>query len=230
MKFFTGYEPFSNYTLLHPKYINKLDDIVKEKKEVLVDPGVHELKKRSEYSKVNKMHSLVGKLPDNCWISIDYPCDMNVKLTDLFIRRSIDNNIRYASKRDYICTIQSKFLDWRHFIKKAEELRPIWEQDFKMIGIGNMCKVTYPNRFTDKVTRYIIEEMRGKRVHFYGLSMPNIRRYARYLESSVELSVDQTKWTRPRNKKLPSRTCRQDERDIYFLNYVRSIVKVKVEW
>ena len=115
------------------------------KKIIYIDPSVHELKNSAEYSKISLLHELAnGKLRENEWISIDYPCDMNEAYTDLFIEKSIKNNIKYRDNTHYICTIQFRFMDIKDFVRQFEYLEEQIDFTKKIIGIGNLCRIMNP--------------------------------------------------------------------------------------
>lgn len=228
MKFFTDITTnASQYCLLN---IKKYNDKRKEyKQQIFIDPGVYELIKSMEYSKVHELHALIPHIKKNEFISIDYPCDMNPEYTNHFILKSKFNNKQYAHNPQYICTIQSAFGSQESFIKETEELRFIWEREDKIVGIGNMCPIMYPNKFTDAVYDYIRRNMVGKWVHVYGMPLRQIKKYGKRLEDAgVILSADSTKWTRrvhnrpPLDKRV---TCTKQSRDLFFLEYVNEIKK-----
>ncbi len=227
----------SRYCLLNIKsYHNKK----KFKKTVCyIDPSVYELSKSNEYSKVNIMHEYLENnlLLDNEYISIDYPCDMNEQYTELFIRKSYQNNVKYKNNLKYICTIQFKFMDYMSFIYEVERLKDIWEIPGKIIGIGNMCRIMKPNSFTNNVMRYIRNNMKDHKIHFYGLSLRVLKssHFKSLLYSDFQISVDSTKWTRAVNSFLKSKyktSCRVNNRDEFFLEYMKTLEKegIKVEY
>lgn len=224
----------SNYCLLNIKsYKNKKK---KSKKLIYVDPAVYELTKRPEYSKIDFMHNLMKKnlLLENEYLSIDYPCDMNLEYIDLFIKKSRDNNFKYRSNLKYICTIQFKFKDYKSFVKEAERLREIWEIPNKIIGIGNTCRIMHPNSFINNLFRYIRNNMQEHKIHFYGLSLRVIKssHFKSLLYSDFKISVDSTKWTRAVNLKLKKKhgvNSGKDNRDIFFLEYMKEIKKSGID-
>jgi len=220
----------SSYCMLNiNRYNSKLK---KNKKLVFVDPGVWELTKGvTEYEFVEKLHRLAqGNLEDNEYISIDYPCDMNEKYTDFFIEKSITNNLVYQRNPKYICTIQSKFRDFKDFKKRFDDLGPIFLDQDKILGIGNMCRIMQPNTFTDNVFRYILRFRNSIRwVHFYGLAHKLIMKYIPMLEGwGMKTSVDHTKWTRACHNKLKRQyglNCSSSNRDEFFLENIKKMKK-----
>lgn len=165
---------------------------------ILIDPGVHELLTKTEYSNIEKLHQLAqGQLQHNEYLSIDYPCDMNLEMSEEFIERSIHNNFTYKDNDRYICTVQSNFEDIIDFRKQFDLLEPIFKTNpQKVIGIGNMCKIHRPNSFTDAVIDYIARHVQnGRWIHFYGLGKYLIERYAPLLDGRFRLSTDSNKWT-----------------------------------
>lgn len=199
------------------------------KKIIFIDPGVYELKESTEYSKIDLLHELAsGKLRDNEWVSIDYPPDMNESFSDLFIEKSIKNNIKYRDNPKYICTIQFKFQDFNDFTKQFEYLEEQIDFTKKIIGIGNLCRIMKPDLFTDKVFSYLLNKPKYQ-YHFYGLSLSNIKTYLYYFVSRGQIvSVDSTKWTKACNSSLKRKyglNCKKNTRDLYFLEYMNEIRK-----
>lgn len=210
-----------------------------KKKEILVDPGVYELTKATEYSMIDLLHKLASErlLLDNEWISIDYPCDMNKKHSQEFIDKSVENNVMYKDYNKYICTIQFHYHNSNSFIYRAEEIRDIWSKDDKIVGIGNMCRILRTSKnhmqFLDNVFEYIKTEMRGKRVHFYGLARQLIIKYIPRLENKkITVSIDSTKWTRNKDDEDFTRengiVCRKHNRDEFFLRYIKYLKGKKI--
>ncbi|NMC60186.1 MAG: hypothetical protein GYA51_12520 [Candidatus Methanofastidiosa archaeon] len=78
MKFFTDISTqISNFCLLNIKQYNNQKKY--RKTLIFIDPSVYELKDSAEYSKIELLHELAsGRLLENEYISIDYPCDMNL--------------------------------------------------------------------------------------------------------------------------------------------------------
>lgn len=215
---------FSSYCLLNIKQYNNPNKF--SKKLIYIDPGVYELKKSQEYSKIDFMHNLIQQnlLQKNEYISIDYPPDMNLKYSSLFIQKSIKNNLKYKNNEQYICTIQSRFQDFKDFKKQFEFLESHINFDKKIIGIGNLCRIFHPNKFTDNLFSYLATKK--YKYHFYGLGLNLIKKYLRKLEN---WSIDNTKWTRAVNSELKSKyglNCTNKTRDLYFLTYIKQIKKI----
>lgn len=221
----------SNYCMLNIKDYNSKS--TKNKKLTFVDPSVYELKDNIEFSKIDLLHDLASgrkELRKNEYISIDYPCDMNIPNSALFVQKSIDNNIKYKDNPKYICAIQSNYGDFKDFKKRFDELKPVFYNKNKIVGIGNLCRIMHSNEFTDKVFGYLLRHRSGiKWLHFYGLSMRLIKKYIPKLEGySMKISVDSTKWTRACSLKLKTEhglSCSGKNRDLYFLEYIKSMKK-----
>lgn len=215
----------SHYCLLN---INRYSDQRKyQKKMIFVDPGVYELKKKSEYSKIGFMRELIPNLELNEYISIDYPCDMSPQYSKDFIQKSIDNNWAYHSNPKYICTIQFRFHNYADFKYRIEELSPIWKNTNKILGIGNMCRIRKPDVFTDYVFSYLNSIAKeGMRIHFYGLWLSLIRKYLGRLDAKCHISVDSTKWTQAVTTELKLKyglNARKNTRNEFFLAYMQEI-------
>jgi len=239
MHFFTDITTnASNYCLLH---IKKYNDKRKENKKIIfVDPGVYELTKNPEYSNIKLLHDLAsGRIPlqYNEFISIDYPCDMNIKYSEEFIRKTYENNIKYAENKKYICTVQYKFKDINSFYYEMERTKHIWSKPGKILGLGNLCRIyqwakgSKTEIYLDKISNYLITNSSIiSRIHFYGIGIKFIRRYFPFLNKYIsKISVDSTKWTRAVNNKLKYAhgvCCRKNTRDLYFTEYTKYLKKL----
>lgn len=214
--------------MLNVKHYNSIRKL--NKYLVFIDPSVYELQNAIEYSKIDFLHELTGKLLPNEFISIDYPCDMNIPNSDLFIEKSIHNNLIYKDNLQYIATIQSKFQNMLDFKRQYYYLREHIDFDSKIIGIGNLCRIIHPNSYTDKVFKFLLEKCKPNyKLHFYGLSLRLIKKYIPSLEEKgINMSFDSTKWSKRIHSKPPLDKmvcCRKDNRDIYFLEYVKELQK-----
>lgn len=220
MIFFTDIQTnISNFCLLNIKQINNIR--LKKKFIYMIDPSVYELKDKSEYSKINELHEIA--MSNQHLISIDYPNDMNPIYSDIFIEKSIKNNLLYRFNEKYICTIQFKFQDISDFIKQFEYLEELIDFSTKIIGIGNLCRILRPNEFTDKVFTYLMKK--PYYFHFYGLGLALIKKYLPYFPNC---SMDSTKFTKAVNTKFKKENgvcCRKHNRDKYFLAYMNEISK-----
>ena len=219
----------SNYCMLN---INRYTSKLKAKKKLIfVDPGVYELVKGNEYSHKADLHILAaGTLQTNEYISIDYPCDMNEQYTDEFIRKSVFNNCYYKDNPKYICTIQYKFHDFNDFRTRFNELKHIFLDQDKILGIGNLCRIMHPDTFTDNVFKYILRFRKSLQwVHFYGLAHTLIMKYIPMMEGwGMKTSVDSTKWTRACHTKLKRQyglNCSSQTRDEFFLEQIKKMQK-----
>lgn len=204
--FFTDhYVPDSKYCLVNIK--NYSPSKLARKRVIMIDPAVMELRKKREYSQIEKLHRKAENLESNEYISIDYPCDMNPLYSRYFIDKSIENNRLYEDNPRYICTIQSNFLDFDSFKKEFLTIKDIWENnDEKIIGIGNMCRIMNPNRFTSNVFGYLYKHIqKNKRIHIYGPAMKVICHYLPRLLKKFRISMDSTKWTRAINDVVKDR-------------------------
>jgi hypothetical protein len=158
------------------------------------------------------------------YITIDYPCDMNVEKYQLFVDKSVANNFRYAGNDHYVCTIQSRWQDLADFKARAKELEPILCNPKKIIGIGNLCRIMWPTAFTEYVFDFISATYPGRRVHIYGLAYSMIKRYVPRLERrDMVVSVDSTKWTKI------SKGHKGIDRGTRFANYIKKIQKLGIE-
>lgn len=213
---------------------------IKEKEIVFYDPDVYSLRDGNEYPKIKLLHEIasgVKPLKKNEYISIDYPCDMNLKFQVEFIRKTVENNIKYANNRRYICTIQSKFKNIKDFRFNLYKLEDIWSNTGKILGIGNLCRIIYPNKFMDMVfTEMYKIAKKVKQFHFYGLSIRNIKRYIPRLLVTSDVSVDSTKWTRAVDNSLRipyGLQSTSSNRQEFFERYIYNIEKmtnIKILW
>ena len=190
--------------------------------EVIIDPGVYDLKNNPEYSwegTINIYDFLEG-LPDNHYFSFDYPSDMNLKFEDLFIKKSWQNAINYSHCPQYITTIQGKFNNSTNYIKwfhKYNELEP------KFMGLGNMCQHRTLNKFLKEVIPYIFKNCIAKRIHIYGLckrAIPYADKMAKKYKKN--LSVDQEKW-----QFFKTSTLRSMDLNLYLNDLIKKGVEIE---
>ncbi len=228
MIFFTEVtcEP-SNYCLLHVGKYNCARKL--KKKEILVDPGVLELTKLPDYSKIKLLHELAsGGLQKNEWISIDYPPYMDPSKANSFIKKSVENNFKYKDNDRYICCIQyfPRMID--QFTRRLGELLPILQNPKKMIGIGGIKDIEMPNMHTNLLFHTLMKEISPRRIHLYGPAETLIEKYVPLLERKGWIvSVDSTKWTRACTVKLKRQHglyC-HEKKNLYFEIYMKKLSK-----
>ena len=143
LKFFTDKTVKNDYLLIQITDYLKLKDFSKWKK-ILIDPKVYELKKSNEYSWINKINILdfLNSLPKNHFFSLDYPCDMNLKYQDLFLKKSWNNALKYYNHSQYIITVQSKFKDFWNFVEWFDKYNSLQIKS-EILGLGNLCRIKY---------------------------------------------------------------------------------------
>jgi hypothetical protein len=211
--------------------INRYDYLLKhhkrtEKSKYMIDPGVHELKIRYDYSRINQLNEMAQSNKE--FISIDYPSDMNEEMSDIFIRRTNLNNQKYANKSKYIIGIQSIREDFQSFVKNFNYNLPLMNRH--IVGIGNLCRIMRPNQYTDNLFKFLNENIMGNRYHFFGLSLRLIKKYLQ--SPNFYWSVDSTKFTKTVNDSLKYQyglNCKKENRDIFFLEYIKSIRNSGIE-
>lgn len=236
--FFTDIQTnISQYNLLNIKYYNKIDNF--HKKIYFIDPSVLELKNNWEYSHIKELHKIASNRPKlNEFISIDYPPDMNLELSQLFIKKSILNNIKYKKNSHYICTIQYNFKDFSSFVYNYEYLNDKIDFSQKIIGFGNLCRILRLKgknnqdnyKYYKQIKEYLIPKLKNlKWIHFYGLSYQAIGFLINELQKANKqciISIDSTKWTKAIDITLKWKLgfqCNKQNRDIYFLYYINKI-------
>lgn len=248
MLFFTDYTTKVSRFLCHPITKGGLDELRRYKKiEYLIDPRVSELKKNDEYSQIELLHSIVNKLRDNEYISIDYPSDMQPASEDLFIEKSIKNNLRYKDNPQYIATIQSKFRNSRDFMRQFDYLSEEIDFSRKMVGLGNLCRIRGYKGYPTEIMEFLYKRLRTmniKRLHIYGIGAYQIQKFMLSLMSAnhnTEISVDSVKWTKQddnciermpvkrKNNNPNSRhkyliQCSKDNRNLFFLWYMKKFM------
>ena len=236
MIFFTDVQTTnSNYCLLN---IKKYHLIPKLNKQIyFIDPSVLELKTNIEFSKIDLLHKIASSKPKyNEYITIDYPCDMNIKYSDLFIKKSIENNLKYKNNSHYICTIQSKFMNTTDFIYQFDYLKDKINFSNKIIGIGNTCRILKVNKktlpFLSIIKEKLINEIKEINwIHFFGLAYQVIDYLIKDLHKSNNkciISMDSTKWTQAVDyhlKWMYGFQCKKSNRNLYFLYYVHKIMR-----
>lgn len=225
MYFFTDLTTeISNYCLLNIKRYN--DPRKEQKKICFIDPSVIELQDCDEFSRYTFLHQLANnQLLPNEYISIDYPADMidrSLPIKDYldksqtFIKKSIENNIKYKDNLQYICTIQYEWMNYGDFEVRMKELEHIYAYKRKIVGLGNLCRLLVDRKnmnhgsqeykYFKKVIDYIIRNReKFYWIHIYGMSLYAIKSFIPLLQSyapNIILSVDSTKWTRVCNRRL----------------------------
>lgn len=234
--FFTDHSTnASNYCLLNVKKYPHSG-----KKMYFIDPSVYELKNHNEYSNIEKLHNMIPNLKENEFISIDYPCDMNLKYSDEFIQKTTDNNIKYKDNPHYICTLQYKFQDINDFYKRLYYIEENIDLSKKIVGMGNLCRIMHPNSYIKEVIDWMEFMSRCKNIswmHWYGISFKVILEVINtFKNNDITISVDSTKWTKRIHKRPPldkAICCRKADRNVYFLEYIKEIEKrtgIKVEY
>ena len=232
MKFFTDKTVKNEYLLIKLNDYLKLKDKIKWS-EILIDPHVYQLTKSPNYSWENKIDikKFLDSLPKNHYFSWDYPCDMNKKYTNLFINKSWSNTLLYHSHPQYICTVQSKFKDYRSFVEWFNKYNNL-DISSGILGLGNSCRFRSLNIYLRKILDYSFSRCKHPRIHIYGLclkAIPYAYRLSRF--NGIELSTDSTKWTRVVNKELRRkmgeghRSCSSNERQLFFDEYLKEIRK-----
>ena len=227
MKFFTDKTVINKYLLV------KITDYLKMKDfavwdEIFIDPCVYELTLSNEYSWIDKINieNFLKSLPARHFFSLDYPCDMNVKYTKLFLKKSWNNAIKYCKYPQYIVTVQSKFHDYMSFVKWFDKYNEL-EIKSGIMGLGNFCRIKYFDNFIDYALRYAFKKCKHPKIHVYGLALDNIP-FAVDLarRNQIELSIDSTKWTQgdeELKKKYGYISCRAHNRQEYLDHYKQKI-------
>jgi hypothetical protein len=224
----------SHYCLCNIKRYQHLSD---PKKIIFLDPSVYELKHNDEYSHYNKLHQKVQNCEQNEFISIDYPCDMNLQYAAQFIQKTNENNRRYASNPHYINTIQCRFLDYLSFVENYLLNQDIFSDNpQKIVGIGNLCRInryksgSEKENFLIQVFSFLDSHSHDfSWIHFYGPSFKVIKQFILPFEQShpeITISIDSTKWTRAVDnafKQQHGKSCSKKNRNLFFIYYIEKI-------
>jgi len=239
IKFFTDKTVENDYLLI------KIGDYLRNGlnwtrwKEIFIDPGVYELKKRPYYSweKNINIKDFLNSLHENHYFSADYPCDMNPSFTDEFLRKSWENAIQYCGHPNYIVTVQSKFNDYYDFMQWFDKYNDLYIAS-GILGIGNLCRCINKkyDEFVKHVLAYAFRKCKHPRIHIYGLPFKYIKLASRYESTkmlNIELSIDSTKWTRAcstrlRNKHYPHFNCNNNNRQEFFNEYLDKLREKKI--
>ena len=227
MKFFTDKTVINKYLLVKITDYLKMKDFSRWEC-VFIDPCVYELTKSNEYSWINKIdiEKFLNSLHAGHFFSLDYPCDMNVKYTKLFLNKSWNNAIKYCKFSQYIITVQSEFNDYNSFISWFDRYNTL-EIKSGILGLGNMCRILYFTDYIRDTLTYAFKNTKTKRIHIYGLGMRIIPfAYNLALKYNIELTIDSTKWTRAVNKELKWKygyNAKQKDRQIFFDMYLKVI-------
>lgn len=240
IKFFTDHSVDNEYLLITVQDYLKEKHLKREYKEVFIDPRVHDLTKDSEFSIIKKgfnIREFLDKLPENHYLSVDYPGDMAYArndidkhyqgiLQDRFLDKTWINANLYCNHPQYIVTVQFKHNDYRSFTEwfnRYNEL-PIKSG---ILGIGNMCRQLRLNEFVKHALGYAFKMCKHPRIHIYGLAMRCIKYAYRLAEEyNIELSIDSTKWTSAVNQHCRDLAngrgyCTMGNRQGFFDEYLR---------
>lgn len=171
-------------------------------KEILVDPGVFDLKKDYKFKWEGNINirDFLDSLPDNHFFSCDLPSDMNLKYKKYFLEKSWQYSKAYCYHPQFIVTVQFYHNDYWSFKENFDKYNNLNIKS-GFLGIGNYCKQHFYNDFTKHSLPYIFKNSKWPRLHIYGLSMrliPIAYKFAK--KCNIELSIDSTKWTRPINE------------------------------
>ena len=233
MKFFTDKTVENDYLLIKIKDFIKMRENnptkLKQYKEILIDPGVYDLKKSDKFSWEGQINidKFINILNNNQYISIDYPCDMNLKYQQLFIQKTYENIEKYRNNKHYIITVQSKFYDFDSFKENFDKCIKINSKS-NFLAIGNICRINQLNYFIIRVIIYCLKNIGNKRLHFYGLNFRAIKflyRQAKYYRIPYnQISFDSTKWTRAVDNNLKQMNngkvgCLKNTRQLFFDYY-----------
>ena len=228
---------FANKRVIHDYLIIKITDYIKMKdfnsyKVVFIEPNVNELKKSSEYSWINKIDISIflDSLPTNHYFSFDYPSDMNLKYTDLFLKKTWNNALKYCNHPNYITTIQFKPNNYLSFVEWFNKYNTLKIKS-GILGLGNMCMIKYTTDFIIDALYYTFNNTNYKRIHVYGLSLKNIPIAVKFAnENNIDLSVDSTKWTQACTQELKLKyglNCKESNRQEFFDTYLK-LIKIKI--
>ena len=234
----------NNYAIINCKFwLNLKKQIVnydlineysKKYKIVFLEPEVMYLKKNISFrfDKWLNVYDLLANLPNNVFISIDYPCDMNPKETNRFIFKTIENIQKFGHSKQYITTIQFKFRDF-HSFKENFELITNLPVNCKILAIGNLCRLIKLKKdieFGKKIIDFLVENIdynQFNQIHIYGLGMRLIPYfYNSFKHKNIILSIDSTKWTKAITKELKLKfgiNCKKENRQIFFNEYIKHI-------
>ena len=230
MKFFTDKTVKNDFLLIKIKdYIKlrKKGNDFSQWKEVFIDPGVYELTKDYKFSWEGDIIILefLNSLPANHYFSWDYPCDMNLKYQELFLKNTWNNAKKYHNHPQYIITVQYKFNNYWNFIEWFDKYNELESIKSGIVGLGNMCRFPHLTEYMKHTLDYAFSHCKHPRIHVYGLCLRSIP-YAYNLAKryNIELSIDSTKWTRCfHTSGLPS--CRKENRQEFFDVYLKEIRK-----
>jgi hypothetical protein len=163
------------------------------------------------------------------YISIDYPIEVNPTKREEFLKKSIKNNFLYADNLHYICCIQIEHMDFDTFLYRYNELKDIFENKKKILGIGCLHN-KLPNEFSDKVIHHLIKNASHLYwIHFYGISLALVKAYLPILQTKgVRVSFDSTKYKFAANDKIRTKygftVGRKMTSLIFFYGYIEKLL------
>jgi len=214
--------------------INKIINYSQKYKIVIIDVGVYQLKKQPYYNfeklAIN-FKEILTILPTNVYIPYDFPADMNIKYQELFIKKSFDNFLKYKEYKQFISTIQCKFNDINNFKLSFDKYNKYITSNH-YVGLGNMCRINQLTDFIKESIDYAFRYSKSKKIHIFGLSLRNFKYvYSKSIEYNIDLSIDNTKWTKACNQKIRKNfglCCLKATRQLFFNEYIKSIQKKNI--
>lgn len=184
LKFFTDLTVKNDYLLIKLKrYLQiKNKSVFKKYKEIFIDPGVYELKKTKKdcysWEKHVNVEKFLDLLPNNCYFSFDYPSDMNPALTDVFLKKSYENAVKYQNNEHFIISMQYRFKDFFSFCEEFEKYNDLNHD--RIFALGNLCRILRLTPFLKNVILYTIKKI-----------TPQAHSYLRTLSSSDSIRLYQ---------------------------------------
>jgi len=188
LKFFTN--PYGKYPYHLIPYSIWRKGYSKPFKELIIDPGVNQLKNKIEYPYINE-YPLKITQKNILWVIPDYPYDVGPNLTQReCVIKSWENIEKWYNLPQTICSVQYEYENIVEFIYNYDNL---YFMNPNIIGIGNLCKSTNME-FLKNIIYYIqYHNPDKKRIHFFGLYKLAIK-YLLSLNCPFEISIDSMKW------------------------------------
>ena len=216
--------------------LHRIKDLDKPAKLKILDLGVYTWLVKSEthtYPEelVQKLFEYSETLENNYWVNMaDYPAinfEHNIRIPYDNVQKTIENWKRFEKSKGKDRVIFTLQISNIHDIDVAkQDIDKFPDTQHKIIGIGSLCRKMHSKKdkaFVHDILRYTRQKFPEAHIHAWGLSIVHYES----LFSIKPSSFDNSKWTRPVNKSLPNHSCKQNERVLFFNEYIKSIERKK---
>lgn len=236
LRFYTYAEGYE-YPLVKITQLKKLEKVTYQS--AIIDVGIYDLvlkykDKPFPSERIDATWNLLNSENlDSRWLiaTVDYPAlseEFNIRTEYDNVKLTLDNWRRFSSAKKWkqgIYTLQSRSIsDYDEIVADYEKFPlQLNNSDIPVVGVGSLCRLIKGSKkekeLVENLLRFVRNRYQNSWIHVWGGSLHHIKAMKKYANS-----FDNTKWTRPVDKKvLPNRSCRQKERLLYLSVYLKRI-------